>query len=409
MTRKNFVLALIGLLAAPLAFALTPATELYLASVGHGQGACVQGVCAEWRTTVWVTNLNTVTATLEIAFLQRGQNNLSPREVSASVAPNQTVEFADIFADTFHLDGVFGAIRISSNILVTATARTYDANVHTSKGVGTGGQDLAGLPFEIAVPPGESTEIAGLEQDAGGLWRSNFGFVEVMGQACTVQAELLDGNGNVLGSKSYQLAAFEALQPSITDIGGPLGANQRVRLTVTSTTGAIIPFGSRIDNTTGDPTTMEMIRGRDITPLVLAGTWSGPYQNYTYGYAGTATIQFTVDAPDRTFQATLTLTGTFTGFGGNNPPPPQTLGGVIVPAGLTLTQGSSLLTSPSGTFDHSGVISATCGLFYGGSVIGTITITGHTDGKTMDLGYFINYTAQVGGGGEAVHVTLTKS
>jgi len=409
MTNRTLVLALGGSLVASLSFALTPATELYLASVGHGQGACVQGVCAQWRTTVWVTDNSATAATLEIAFLKRGQANLSPLEVAFTVDPGHSHEFTDIFADTFHLDGVFGAIRIRSNVPVTATARTYDANVHTSKGVGTGGQDLPGIPFELAVPPNESTEIAGLAQDAGGVWRSNFGFVEVTGQNCTVLAELLDGNGNVQGSKSYPLAGFEALQPAITDIGGPLGANQRVRLSVTSTTGAIVPFGSRVDNTTGDPTTMEQIRGTDITPLVLAGTWNGPYQNYTYGVTGTATILFSVNVPARTWQATLTLTGPFTGFGGSNPPPPQTLGGTIVPAGLNLTQGSTLLVNPSGSFGHLGVISATCGLYYGGSVIGTITITGHTDGKTMDLGYFINYIPAVGGGGEAVHATLTKS
>ncbi len=409
MTRKCLVLALGGLCVAPLAFGLIPATELYLASVGHGQGACVQGVCAEWRTTVWATNLNATTANLQIAFLQRGQANQSPLTVSISLAPDQSMEFTDIFADTFHLDRVFGAIRIRSDIPVTATARTFNANAPTRTSFGTAGQDLAGIPFELAVPSGESTEIAGLEQDAAGAWRSNFGFVEVMGQNCTVLAELLDGNGNVQGSKSYALAAFEALQPPITDIGGPLGSNQRVRFTVTSATGAIVPFGSLIDNTTGDPTTMEMIRGVDVTPLMLAGTWSGNYVNYTYGYTGTATIQFNVDVPDRTFQATLTLTGTFTGFGGNSPPPPQTLGGVIVPAGLSLTQGSSLLVNPSGSFGHLGVISATCGLYYGGAVIGTITLTGHTDGTTMDIGYFIDYSAEVGGGGEAVHVTLAKS
>ena len=44
---------------------------------------------------------------------------------------------------------------------------------------------------------GQSTVLAGLAQDGASLWRSNFGFVEVMGQSCTVQADLLAADGTV--------------------------------------------------------------------------------------------------------------------------------------------------------------------------------------------------------------------
>ncbi|HUK11874.1 MAG TPA: hypothetical protein VLW17_01115 [Thermoanaerobaculaceae bacterium] len=409
MTPKVLSFAAAALLAAAVVSALPAGTELYLASVGRGQGACVASVCSQWRTSAWINNVSSATANVELAFLKRGQSNLSPATATVAVPAGQCVEFLDVLKVPLGLDGVFGALRIRSDQPVFVTGRTFDSNVHTSKGVGGAGQDLPGTPFERAIANGGSTELSGLAQDAAGTTRSNFGFVEVTGQSCTVKADLLAADGTVLATKSYPTLPFEAQQPNVTDIGGPSGTNLRVRLGVTAGPGAIVATSSRIDNTTGDPSTMDMSNPPVMSPPQWAGTWSGPYLNFYYGYQGTATIQITADVPARTWQATLTLTGTFTGFGGNNPPPPQTLSGTIEPRGLVVKSSSSLFSGATGELRPDGVISTQAGLYYNGSVVGNIALFGHADGTTMDLAYFILYTPQVGGGGESVHATLTKS
>jgi len=393
-------------LSATAAFALQEATELFLVSVGRGQGQCPAGVCALWRTAVWITNPSaTDTAQVEIAFLRRGQANGSPEVVNVSVAPNASNQFADIFNDEFHLDGVFGALRLRSSAPIVAFARTYDSNVHTSKGVGSAGQDLPGIPFEGGIPSGKSTFVAGLAQDSAGTWRSNFGIVEEVGQSCTVQASVVDSAGNVLGTKTYQLLPFEAIQPSITDIGAPLGTNQRVRLSVTGGNGGIIAFGSLVDNTTGDPTTSDQVRGLILSATELAGTWTGTWNNVTFGSTGTATIVVTPNVPARTAQFGVTLTGTV--FGGS-PPPPETEAATLTPDGIAINAQSAFAGALTATITPFGVISGQA-TPPSGSPIAKVTFFGYATPKQMNIAYEVTFTAAQGGGLAGGFCTLNKS
>jgi len=408
MKIKALVLCLGAVLSTTAAFAIVPGPEVFLASVGRGQGACPAGVCAEWRTSVWVTNPSTTeTAQVEIAFLQRGQANTSPAVINVWIQPGQGEQFTDIFNDYFHLDGVFGALRLRSNVHIAVNARTYDANVTTNRGVGSAGQDLPGIPFENAIAAGEHTTLAGLAQDAGGVWRSNFGMVEVMGQSCTVEAELLDGTGTVLATKTYNLLPFEPIQPPITDLGGPLGTNQRVVLNVTGTSGAIIAFGSLIDNTTGDPTTMDQVHGGVISATDLVGTWTGPWNNVTYGTSGTVTVVITVDVPSRTAQLNLTLTGMV--FGGS-PPPSENYTAAITPKGLIVNTQSAFAGTLTATYNSGGQITGQA-IPPSGSPIALVTFFGYTPGgtTTMNIAYEITFAPSQGGGTAGGFCTLTKS
>jgi len=399
------LLACIGI-SATTALALQEASELFLVSVGRGQGACPGGVCSEWRTSVWITNPSaSATAQVEIAFLKRGQANTSPAAVTVSIGPNASEQFTDIFNDTFHLDGVFGALRLRSNIPIVAFSRTFDANVHTSKGVGTAGQDLPGIPFEGGIPSGKSTLVAGLAQDSAGTWRSNFGLVEEMGQSCTVQADVLDGAGNVVGSKTYQVLPFEAMQPAITDIGAPAGTNQRVRLSVTAGNGAIIAFGSLIDNTTGDPTTSDQVRGLVLSATELAGTWAGSWNNVTFGSTGGATIVVTPNVPARTAQFQVTLTGSV--FGGGAPPP-ETEAATLTPDGIVVNTQSAFAGALTATITPAGIITGQA-VPPAGSPIAKVTFFGYATRTQMNIAYEVTFTAAQGGGTAGGFCTLTKS
>lgn len=393
-------------LSATTALALQEATELFFVSVGRGQGACPGGVCAQWRTAVWVTNPSvTDSAHVEIAFLKRGQSNTSPAAVDVTVAPNASEQFTDIFNDLFHLDGVFGALRLRSDTPVIAFARTYDSNVHTSKGVGTAGQDLPGIPFEAGIPAGKSTFVAGLAQDSAGTWRSNFGVVEEVGQSCTVQAQVVDGTGSVLGTKTYQLLPFEAIQPSITDIGAPAGTNQRVRLSVTAGPGAIIAFGSLVDNATGDPTTSDQVRGLILSATELAGTWTGPWNNVTFGSTGNAAIVVTPNVPARTAQFGVTLTGNV--FGGSAPPP-ETETATLTPDGIAINSQSAFAGALTATITPFGVITGQA-TPPSGSPIAKLTFFGYVTLTQMNIAYEVTFTAAQGGGTAGGFCTLTKS
>jgi len=261
---------------------LTPATQaveagrdLYLASVGHGQGQCPGGVCSEWRSDAWIYNPSaSSTATVEVSFLQRDQANLSPPSQTVSVAPGETRELLDVVLSLFGLDGAYGALRFVSDNDVVVTGRVYDENVQTNIGTGTAGQFFAAQPAGMAIGLDQGTDLIGLAQDADDTWRSNFGLVETSAAAVTVEATSRDASGAVLATATYQLEPREVIQRSITEIGGELGTNQRIEVQVTGGSGRVLAFASRLDNRTGDPSTVEMWVAA-TEPSHTTGTFEG--------------------------------------------------------------------------------------------------------------------------------------
>ena len=262
---KTLSAVLCIVLVASTALAVTPGKDAYLVSVGHAQGALSGGIRAQWRTAVWIFNPSTTTtANVTMYFLERNKENTTPVQQPLTVLPGETKEYLDAVLVPLGVDGKYGAIRVTSDIDVVVTGRIYDENVPTTKGAtGTTGQFFAGMPPAMAIGNGGSTDIIGLRQDSGtdcGTWRSNFGLQEVTGSSCTVQVQRLDASGNVLATKSYEMRGREQRQFAITDIGGtqPPGPNQRLHVTVSAGSGKVLVFGSRIDNCTGDPSTVEM-------------------------------------------------------------------------------------------------------------------------------------------------------
>ena len=241
------------------AWAVTPGAELYLVSAGRGQGACVGGICSQWRTDLWLFNPPTSSpGTVRIELLRRDRENLAPSFAEVSLASGQTLELRDVIGETLGLDGLFGALRVVAHHPVVVTGRVYDDNVVTNKGAGTAGQFYAGMSAAAALGLGDSTDILGLAHSD--IWRSNLALVETSGAPVTVQVQRLDGGGTALGSMSVTLRAREAKQ--INNVLPALGAgtvtNQRVRVSVTEGSGRVLTAGSIIDNRTGDPSTVEM-------------------------------------------------------------------------------------------------------------------------------------------------------
>jgi len=264
---RSLTIFAIAILVAGSALAVAPGTDVYLASVGHGQGACVGGICSQWATDAWIFNPTTGSVTVTIAFLPRGGANPSPATVEVTVAAGETKELKDLVLSEFVLDQAFGALRFTAATAVVVTGRIYDANVVTNKGTGTAGQFFPGLPAQLAIGLGQSTDLIGLAQDQAGTARINFGFVETTGNGATVEVTKRDASGAALATKSYALAGYEATQVNITDVGGALGTNQRLTATVTAGSGRVLAFGSQLDNNTGDPYTVEM-----VTPLAAGNT-----------------------------------------------------------------------------------------------------------------------------------------
>ncbi len=262
---KRALLTLVAVLLAAPVLAVVAGTDLYVPAVAHALGASVDGVQAEWRADIWIFNPSaSQTASASVYLLLRAQANPNPAVQVITVNPGQTVYLPDVVLNTFGQDNTYGGLRITANIPVVVTGVSYDANVTVvNKGTGSSGQFFSATPADFAIGPGNATDVIGLDQDAPqttGTWRSNLAFVETTGNSVTLSVERIDSDGTVLGSIPFSLQGREVNQINyvVTSIVNTPGTNQRVNVTVTSGTGAVVVSGSRINNTTGDPSTIEM-------------------------------------------------------------------------------------------------------------------------------------------------------
>jgi hypothetical protein len=258
---------------AGVASAMVPGTDLYVPAVGHGLGATSGGVQAWWRGDVWIFNPSiSQSATVSIYLLLRNQANPNPAVQTITVNPGETRYLPDVVYLTFGRDNTYGGLRIVSTIPVVVSGRSYDANVTVvGKSQGSAGQFFSGVPADLAIGLGDSTDVIGLDQDnyqTNGQWRSNLAFVETTGNPVDLTIYRIDPNGTVLGSISQHLEGREVYQINyvVTAIVSTYGSNQRIRVAVTGGTGRVITNASRMNNNTGDPATIEMVGGgRDGT------------------------------------------------------------------------------------------------------------------------------------------------
>ena len=266
MTRVLAVAFCVAVMAGS-AFAGVPATDQYLPALGHalGQVDATTGARPWWRGDVWIFNPSTTqSATVDIYLLLR-QANPNPVSQRVTVVPGDTLHLPDVILGTFSADNTFAGLRFVSTIPVLVTAESYDANVTVvNKGQGTAGQFFAGIPANIALGVGDVTDLPGFDQDGTGTtgnFRSNLAVVETTGNPVTFNLQIYDGLGHLLGTKGYSLGARQVGQVNyvITDVTGGIGTNDRVHIVVTGGPGQMIAVGSRIDNRTGDPSTIDMI------------------------------------------------------------------------------------------------------------------------------------------------------
>jgi hypothetical protein len=253
------------------ALATVPGMDLYVPAVGHGYGQTVNGVQATWRSDVWIFNPSTSqAATVYVYMLLRdhpGGNTNNPDERTITVNPGETRYLQDVVGSgLFNLNDTYGGLRIVSSIIpVVVSGRSYDANVTVPpKPQGTAGQFFSGVPADLAIGLGDSTDIIGLDQDTAqtfGNWRSNLAFVETTGNPVTLTITLLDTNGTPFGSPiTKHLDGRQVSQINyIISAFGTTGTNQRIRVAVIGGNGRVITNASRMDNRTGDPATIESV------------------------------------------------------------------------------------------------------------------------------------------------------
>jgi hypothetical protein len=268
---KRTLLTLSAMLFTVSALALSAGTDLFIPAVAHGTGAAVNGVSAQWRSDIWIFNpSSTQVATVSLYLLLRNQANPSPTARTVAVTPGETRYLRDVILETFGADNTYGALHVTSALPVVVTSVSYDANVNVAqKGIGASGQYYTAIPADWAIGTGSLTDLVGLDQDGqetSGTWRSNLALVETTGHPLNIVIERRDGTGSLVGSIPYHLGAWEVRQLNtvITTVAPSTGTNERIRVRATLGDGRFIAAASRINNASGDPSTVEMIGAHQI-------------------------------------------------------------------------------------------------------------------------------------------------
>ena len=219
--------------------------EHYIPAAAH-TGGTNQSV---WRTDLDIHNTGGGSQSVVVELLPSDQANTMPQSVSLMLAPYASVRYRDVIESLFGTEGV-GALRIlADRDSVRMSSRSYN-----DEGDGTYGQ---GIPSEVgadAIGFGEIGRLVGLSDsgDTATGFRTNIGLVNLTAGSMMVSIDLYGGDGELIGTATRTLAAFEQTQvngifPEATDVG-------YAEVWTSTPGGRFLAYGSVVDNSTGDPT-----------------------------------------------------------------------------------------------------------------------------------------------------------
>ncbi|MGA7992512.1 MAG: hypothetical protein WCC53_13825 [Thermoanaerobaculia bacterium] len=167
---------------------------------------------------LYVTNLENADGQFLAQYLTHGNDGeqtvpaRQPQPAPQIVLANGTRLYADVIGLLGYADD-WGALVLQSNRRLAVGARTWAL----AEGVGTIGQYSAGVEVSpgLAAPEalatGETGRFVGVREDAG--MRTNLLFANTAAVACTLQAEVRDGSGAVLGAaRSFTVPPSTAMQ-----------------------------------------------------------------------------------------------------------------------------------------------------------------------------------------------------
>jgi hypothetical protein len=217
----------------------------------HAEGA--QG--SSWRTDLGLLNLGTEAVEAMIT-LHAPQG---PVTMARTVPQGTQLILADV-VDQMEFSGS-GALEIAASGALVATSRTFS---QVGSGAecypdGTLGQSLGSIAAGEGIGPGQEAVIPQLQENAA--YRTNVAVINTGGGPATVRVHLHDGAGTELTSYDVALEPGEwkqENQPFKKKAGQTDLAAGYVAAEVLTGDG-VIAYGSVVDNTTNDPTTMPMI------------------------------------------------------------------------------------------------------------------------------------------------------
>lgn len=206
-----------------------------------------------WSTTLWAANPNPAPVDLLASFLPAGQDNSSVWSgfVELGVVPaGGTLEISDVVSQmgASGTGGLF--LRAEDHATGGAPSEGLQVVTYTfTPNPGGGGNYGQGIPGEVP-GAGELVRAVGVRHDDA--YRTNVGALNTSDEPITLEVSIVDADGTVIGSRTWNLAPYGQWQESVGALGvSSLGQGVAVFRRVAGH-GAFLAYLSRVDNASGD-------------------------------------------------------------------------------------------------------------------------------------------------------------
>jgi hypothetical protein len=209
---------------------------------------------AFFQTDLELANADSIPVQFELWWLPRGENNSEPvASPSFNLDPGISVRYTNVLSEVFGLaPDALGALAVaSSSPHLLAMSRTY--NLPGDGDSGSFGQSMPAVTAEQLTGHGERRRILFATENAD--MRFNVGCLNASDMAARVRLELHRFDGSLLGAESMILLPWGNDQINrIFDAYHPVTGY--VVYWSELATGKVHCYGSLLDNTTSDPTTV---------------------------------------------------------------------------------------------------------------------------------------------------------
>jgi hypothetical protein len=248
MNRRTFTIAcLVLVVAAPTVLAISPSTDLLIAGAARTN---------RWHSDLYINNAGATTVSAEVFWLERDQANPNPDSRTFSIGADETLILDDVLKNNFGMNNAAGAFRI------VATGGEVTANLIVFSGFndpegGTFGSGFEAIPATAATSSGESTTVMGLVSNDS-FYTNIFALAGAAG--VTMDLDLLDPDGDLLDTAEVTLEAYEPWLSFRTDLWS-VGSFENGTLLARVSAGSAVILGSKTDENSTDPTTLESALG----------------------------------------------------------------------------------------------------------------------------------------------------
>jgi len=234
--------------------------ESWIAAVAHAEGA----QDSVWRTDVGLLNRSSLASRVRLRL--SAENEVDDLELELAAGELRVVE--DVVA-AMGATGT-GALRVFASEPVMVSSRTFSTDP-----TGTFGQYLGGVATPDGLRTGESAVLMQLREDAIG--RSNIGLLNGGRREARVQVSLFDGSGYLVATKNRKVPAGGRIQLDrpFTLFGGRTDITQGYAVVTVLDGVEVVAYGSVVDNSTNDPTTIPMKTVAATSQWIAAAAHAG--------------------------------------------------------------------------------------------------------------------------------------